>query len=59
MLYDASPRFRQTDEKSFDDGAEKRKRHCSKGAIVFRDPAETEWRGALQLGRAGLEMLRV
>ena len=41
-------------------GAEKRKQHGSKGALVFRDPSEDDrvW-VALRLGRAGLAELRV
>ena len=40
-------------------GAEKRKEHGSKGAIVFRDPSEADrvWVD-LRLGRAGLAELR-
>ena len=42
------------------DGAEKRKKHGSKGAVVFRDPSEERPRlGDLRPGRAGLAELRV
>ena len=41
-------------------GAEKRKQHGSKGALVFRDPSEEDrvW-VHLRLGRAGLAELRL
>jgi quinol monooxygenase YgiN len=40
--------------------AEVRKKHGSKGVVVFRDPSERDrvW-GGLRLGRAGLAELRV
>ena len=40
--------------------AEKRKKHGSKGAVVFRDPSgERPGLGDLRLGRAGLAELRL
>ena len=41
-------------------GAEKRKQHGSKGALVFRDPVRGRpGLGDLRLGRAGLAELRL